>query len=174
LRERDVHVFVAGARALDVLGEARFRRIAGGVALREQLLQDAEAVVPHEHLAARMAAVLEQPLLETIEIVAIERHVLARVIAVPLDEARDLRLLAPVDALDERDAEVAVVDAPDLHAAVGIVGPHVVDAIDQRAAFDLDVEPGPSLDRSALARVRDVIDLLELRHGVSRACQPMG
>ena len=95
---------------------------------------------------------------KALEIVAIEGDVLARMIAVALDEARHVRLLAAIDAFDERDAEVAVVDAPDFHAAVGILGAHVVDAIDQRPAFDLDVEPGPLLDRAVLARVGDVID----------------
>src|SRR5436190_6050758 len=103
-------------------------------------------------------------LAEALEVVAIVGDVLARVIAVALDEASDLRLLVSIDAFDERNAEVAVIDAPDLHAAVGILWLHVVDAVDQRAAFDLDVEPGPLLDRALRARVRDVIDFPEVRH----------
>ncbi len=153
------------ARPLHVLRKAARRRIAGLVALREHLLQDSEAVVADERLAARMAAALHEVRAERVEVVAVVGDVLARVIAVMLDEARDLRLALAVDAFDERDAELAVVDAPDLHAAVGVVGPHVVDAIDQHAAFDLDVEPGPLLDRAARARVGDVVDFLEMRHG---------
>src|SRR5689334_20584475 len=96
-----------------------------------------------ENGATRVAAVRKQLLAEALEVVAVVRDVLARVIAVPLDEASHLRLFASIDAFDERDAEVAIVDAPDFHAAVGILGLHVVDAIDQRATFDLDVEPCP-------------------------------
>src|SRR5688572_15019298 len=164
LRERDAQALVVAARALDVLGEARFGRIAGRIALREQLLQKSEAVVTSQHGASRVAAVREQMLAEAVEVVTVVGDVLARVIAVALDEASHLRLLAPIDAFDERDAELAVVDAPDLHAAVGIVGAHVVDAIDQRAAFDLDVEPRPLLDRAFRAGVGDVIDFPEVRH----------
>src|SRR5690606_6547757 len=75
--------------------------------------------------------------------------------------------LRPVDALDQGDPELAVVDAPDLHARVRVVGPHVVDAIDERAALDLDVEPRPLLDLAVLDRVRDVVDLLEMCHDVA-------
>ena len=72
-----------------------------------------------------------------------------------------LRLLCPVDSFDERNAELAVVDAPDLHAAVEIVGPDVVDPVNERAAFDFDVEPRPLLDGAAFAGVGDVVDFLQ-------------
>src|SRR5690606_35811037 len=106
-------------RALDVLRERGLGRVAFLVALREHLLHEAEAVVTHEHAAARVAAHLDEAPPERFEIVARKRDVLTGVIAVPLDELRDLRLLAPVDAFHQRDAEVAEVDAPELHAAVG-------------------------------------------------------
>ncbi len=101
---------------------------------------------------------------ETVEAVAIVGHVLAGMIAVLLDEIRHLALFGAIDALDQRDAELAVVDAPDLHAAARIVGPRVVDALDQRAALDFDVEPGPFLDAALLDGVSDVIDFLQMRH----------
>ncbi|MGZ4766020.1 MAG: hypothetical protein ACXV6M_10220 [Ilumatobacteraceae bacterium] len=78
-----------------------------------------------------------------------------------IDELGDLRLLGAIDALDQGDAEVAEVDAPDLHAALGVAGTHIVDAVDQDATFDFDVEPGPLLDRAGGAGVGDVIDLLD-------------
>ena len=99
---------------------------------------------------------------ELVEVVGVVGDVLARVVAVALDELGDLRLLGTVDALDQRDTEVAEVDAPDLHARVGIVRADVVDAVDQRPALDLDVEPRPLLDRAGLDGVGDVIDLLEM------------
>src|SRR5690606_19909106 len=69
-----------------------------------------------------------------------------------------------VDALDEGDAEFAVIDAPELHAAVRVVRTDVVDAGHERAALDLDVEPRPLLDRAFRACVRHVVDSAELRH----------
>src|SRR5262245_47911800 len=158
-RERDVHVVRSFARTLDVLGKARLGRVALGIPLRKHLLQDTEAVVAHEHFTARMASHLEQVPAEALQIMTVERDVLARMIAVPLDELRDLRLLAAVDSLDERDAEVPIIDAPQLHAAFRIVRAHVVDALDQPASLDLHVEPGPLFDRAASARVGNVIDL---------------
>src|SRR5688572_7041619 len=86
LRERDAQALVVAARALDVLGEARFRRIAGRIALCEQLFQHAEAVMANQHGAARMAAAAQQVLAEALEVVTVVRDVLARMIAVPLDE----------------------------------------------------------------------------------------
>ena len=103
--------------------------------------------------------------LELLEVVGVVGDVLAGMIAVAIDELGDLRLLGAVDALDQSDAEVAVVDAPDLHAAVGVAGADIVDAVDQRAAFDLDVEPRPLLDGARGTGVGDVIDLLDERHG---------
>jgi hypothetical protein len=160
-----VHVLrVVRARPLHVLRKARLGRVAARIALREHLLQQPEAVVADQRLAARSAAHLDEMLLESLEVVAIVGHVLARVVAVPLDEARDLRLRAPIDAFDERDAEVAVIDAPELHAARRISRAHVVDALDELAALDLDVEPRPLLDRAGGAGVRDVIDFTQERH----------
>src|SRR5690606_10447945 len=155
---------VVGPRALHVLGERRFRRVPFRIALREHLLHETEAVMTDEHPAARMAAHTEQVIAECVEIAARERNVLARMIAVALDELRDLRLFAPVDAFDERDAEVAVVDAPQLHAAVLVVRAHVIDAGHERAAFDLDMKPGPLLDRALRARIGYVIYLRQMRH----------
>ena len=99
---------------------------------------------------------------ESVEVVAVIGYVLAGVIAVLLDEGRDLGLLRAVDTLDQGDAELAVVDAPDLHAAVGIAGTGIVDALDQRPAFHLDVKPRPLLDGARFHGVGDVIDLLEM------------
>ena len=101
---------------------------------------------------------------ERIQVVAVVGDVLAGVVAVPVDEGRHLRLLRPIDAFDERDAEFAVVDAPDLHAAVGVAGPGIVDPLDQDAAFNLDMEPGPAFDRARFNCVSDVVDLPQVGH----------
>ena len=90
---------------------------------------------------------------------AVERDVLTGMVAVAFDELRDLRLLASIDALDECYAEFPVIDAPKLHAAFRIMRTHVVDALDQLAALDLHVKPGPFFDRAGSARVGNVIDL---------------
>src|SRR5690606_37062298 len=155
---------LAVRRPLDVFRKRRLGSVAAGVAFREHLLHEAEAVVTNQRAAARMTAHLEQAPAESVEVATRERDVLARVIAVPLDESRHLRLAAAVDALDEGDAEFAVIDAPELHAAVRIVRTDVVDAGHERAALDLDVEPRPLLDRAFRACVRHVVDSVELRH----------
>jgi hypothetical protein len=104
--------------------------------------------------------------LELLEVVGVVGDVLTRVVAVPVDELGDLRLLGAVDALDKGHAEVAVVDAPDLHAAVGVAGTNVVDAIDE-------VPPSTSMWNHAHFSMvpaahayGDVIDLLDVRHAV--------
>src|SRR5688572_10458623 len=56
LRERDPQAFVVAARTLDVLGEARFGRVSWRIAFREQLFQNAEAVMANQHGAARVPA----------------------------------------------------------------------------------------------------------------------
>src|SRR5690606_40387465 len=111
LRERDAHRLrvVAGLRTLHVLRERGFRRVAFLVALREHLLHEAEAVVTDEHAAAGMTAHREQAAAKRVEVAAREGDVLTGMIAVPLDEPRHLRLSAPIDAFDERDAELAVI-----------------------------------------------------------------
>ena len=86
-------------------------------------------------------------------------------VAVALGETGHLRALGPIDAFDQSHPEASEVDAPELHARGGIVGAHIVDPVDERAALDLDVEPRPPLDRAFLAGVGDVIDLLEMCHG---------
>src|SRR5690606_17564227 len=166
LGERDAECLgiVARLRTLDVLREGRLGRIAFVVTLREHLLHEPEAVMAHESRAAGMTAHLDEMPTERFEVAARECDVLARMIAVPLDEPRHLRFPSPVDALDERDAEAAVVDAPELHAAVGVVRTHVVDPRDERSALDLDVKPGPLLDRPLRARVGHVVHFGQVRH----------
>ena len=83
-----------------------------------------------------------------------------------LDKIRHLRFLGAVDAFDQRDTEVAVVDTPDLHAAVGVTRARIVYALDQGAALDLDMKPGPLFDAVFFYRVGNVINLLEIRHCV--------
>src|SRR5690606_20907730 len=139
--------------------------IAFRVTFCEHLFQNAEAVVAHDRVPARVSALLDEMTSKGLEIVTIHRDVLAGVIAVPLDELRHLRLLASVDTLDQRDAEVAVVDAPDLHAAVRIVRANVIDTVDQGTALHLDMKPRPLLDHAGSAGVSDVIDLSQKRHG---------
>jgi hypothetical protein len=90
--------------------------------------------------------------------VTIEGDMLTGVVTMALHELGDLRFLPPVDAFDERNAERAVVDAPDLHTAVRIVGPDVIDSIYQRPAFDIDVEPRPLLDSALRTSVGDMVD----------------
>src|SRR5690606_1502132 len=145
-------------------GERRFRRIAFLVALREHLLHEPEAVVADERRAARVAAHREQVPSKRLEIAARECDVLTCVIAVTLDELRHLRLTPPIEAYDERVTEAAVVDAPELHAAVRIVGADVVDSSDQLSALDLDMKPRPLLDRALRACVGHMVHLREMRH----------
>lgn len=73
-------------------------------------------------------------------------------VAVGVDKSSDLRLLGTVDAFDQGDTEPAEVDAPDLHAAAGVVGSNAVDPVDHDPALNFDVKPGQSLDRSGFSR----------------------
>ena len=102
---------------------------------------------------------------EFIKVVAIVGHVLAGVIAMLLHKGRHLRLLGPVYAFYERYAEFAIVDAPDLHAAVGVPGTGIVNALDEGASLDLYVKPSPPFDVARCDGVGHMIDFLEVRHG---------
>ena len=82
---------------------------------------------------------------------------MAGMIAVPFDKECHRRFLGPINALDQCDVEVAVGNIQDFHAAAGIVGQGIVDPLDQGAAFNLDVEPGPALDRTMFHCVCDVV-----------------
>ena len=101
---------------------------------------------------------------ERIQVMAVVGDMLAGVVAVLLHERGHLGFLQAVDAFDQSDAEIAIVDAPDLHAAVRVVRTGIVDSIDQGAAFDLDVKPRPALDCAGLHGVGDVVDLSQVGH----------
>ncbi len=101
---------------------------------------------------------------ELVKIVGIERNVLDGMVAVNVDELGDLGALCSIDPFDQRDAKVAKVNAPDFHAGVRVVGAHIVDPIDELAAFHLDVEPCPPLDAPCRTGVGDVVNLLQTRH----------
>lgn len=77
---------------------------------------------------------------------------------VTFDKCRHLRRLGAIGPLDECNAEV---DAPNLHARVNVIGPNVIDPIDERADFNFDMEPRPALDRASGLCVGDVVDVLQ-------------
>ena len=103
---------------------------------------------------------------KSFQIVGVVGDVLTGMIAMLFDEAGDLGFLGAINAFDQRNTEITVVDAPDLHAAVRIAGTRVIDALDQGSALYLDVEPGPFFDAASLNRIGNVINLLEMRHCV--------
>jgi hypothetical protein len=79
-----------------------------------------------------------------------------------LDETGDLGFLCAVDAFDQCDAEITVINAPDLHAAVRVTGTRVVDALDQGAAFHFDMEPCPLFNVALFNGIGNMIDLFEI------------
>ena len=101
---------------------------------------------------------------ERVEVVRVVGDVLARKIAMHINKLGDLRLHRPVDPLDERNTKLAEIDAPDLHRRIWIAWAHVVDPIDQRAALNLDMEPGPLFNLTFGTCVGDMVDLLQVRH----------
>ena len=78
-------------------------------------------------------------------------------IAVLLDECRDVRLLFPVDAADERDAELGKVDRPHHHARI-TRWVRIVATQRENATENVDVKPSPLPDRVLANHARDVVD----------------
>ena len=142
--------------------EGNLTGVTRGIALGEHLLEDSETIVLHQNTAARMSSHGLHAINEGIQVVAVIGHMLTGVVAVLLHEGCDLRLAGSVDSLDQGNAEIAVVDTPNLHATVRIARPRIVDALDQGAVFHFDVEPGPFLDHSFRAGIGNVVDLAQL------------
>ena len=94
------------------------------------MLQDVEAVVANQGLTASGATVGLQMSTELVKVMGVMCHVLARMIAMALEKLGELRLLDPVDALDQSNTKLAEVDTPDLHRRVSVVGANAVDSID--------------------------------------------
>src|SRR5690606_37765586 len=67
---------LAVRRPLDVFRKRRLGSVAAGVAFRDHLLHEAEAVVTNQRAAARMTAHLEQAPAESVEVATRERDVL--------------------------------------------------------------------------------------------------
>jgi hypothetical protein len=97
--------------------------------------------------------------LERFEIAGVVGNVLAGVVTMFFHERRHLRGFGPVNAFNQRDPEIAVVDAPNFHAAIGISRANIVNAIDQGATLNFDVKPRPPLDRALFAGVGDMVNL---------------
>ena len=106
----DVFRFLVRLRPLAILRERRFARVARCITLGEHLFQDAETIVLYQHIATRMSAQRFHVVDKSVEVVGVVSNVLTGVVAVLFDEIGDLRFLGAIDAFDQRDAEITVVD----------------------------------------------------------------
>jgi hypothetical protein len=106
------------------------------------------AVNPNEHFI--QVPVVAQPSLSSLQ----SPHIVRTEFLTPLSD----RLIGH----DDSSLGQKILDVSETQAEAMVSPDRITD--DLRPAFDLDVEPGPLLDRAGLDGVGDVVDLLEMRH----------